>query len=319
MNLDSMCISPKHRFSGTMILSVGWVLLCIQMFEPPVVPEERGAVVMNKVFDGFAVYPVLPEERGPVVTGYAAGVFEIGELLFEDHFSDPDNWVVQVESSHHPTQPEVHFHNGSLEMYMPARGATVWFKHKIQGPVAILYDVVAPTARMQHPWVVPRDINVFWHASDPYDADNVLNNESYTGAFSSYHKQMGYYASIGGRENSTTRFRRYPRTEKGSPVVHISLSDKDELEDYLIKPDQTHTIQLVVYGDLVQYIVDGKVFYEIREGDEVTLEASASDGVVRGVYNTSQFPAYDGGWVGLRMVNSHHIYSNFRVFRLKTK
>jgi hypothetical protein len=178
MNLDSMCISPKHRFSGTMILSVGWVLLCIQMFEPPVVPEERGAVVMNKVFDGFAVYPVLPEERGPVVTGYAAGVFEIGELLFEDHFSDPDNWVVQVESSHHPTQPEVHFHNGSLEMYMPARGATVWFKHKIQGPVAILYDVVAPTARMQHPWVVPRDINVFWHASDPYDADNVLNNES---------------------------------------------------------------------------------------------------------------------------------------------
>ena len=42
----------------------------------------------------------------------------------EDHFSDPDNWVVQVESSHHPTQPEVHFHNGSLEIYMADRGAT---------------------------------------------------------------------------------------------------------------------------------------------------------------------------------------------------
>ncbi|TVQ16539.1 MAG: right-handed parallel beta-helix repeat-containing protein, partial [Balneolaceae bacterium] len=161
--------------------------------------------------------------------------------------------------------------------------------------------------------------NVFWHASDPNDAANVLNNELYTGVFSSYHKQRGYYASMGGRDNTTTRFRRYPRTEGGSAVTHISLADRDEQQEYLIKPDHTHTIQLVVYKDVVQYIVDGRVFYEIREGDEVTLEGSESDRDGRALYDTDRFPAYDGGWVGFRMVNSHHVYSNFRVYRLNSK
>jgi hypothetical protein len=68
---------------------------------------------------------------------------------------------------------------------------------------------------------------------------------------------------MGGRENTTTRFRRYPRTEDGSAVTHISLADRDEQQEYLI---HTHTIQLVVYKDVVQYIVDGRVFYEIRKG-----------------------------------------------------
>lgn len=35
-------------------------------------------------------------------------------------------------------------------------------------------------------------------------------------------------------------------------------------------------------------------------------------GLISGAYTISQFPACDVGWVGLRMMNTHHIYSNFQ-------
>ncbi len=73
------------------------------------------------------------------------------------------------------------------------------------------------------------------HDSDPDVPWNIFDDRIYTGAFSSYHKQHGYYVSIGGRENRATR------------------------------------------------IVS---------------------------------PAYTEGWFGFRLVRSHHIISNFRVYRL---
>lgn len=252
----------------------------------------------------------------PVITGYGEGLFRVGELLYHDDFEHLNHWRFQIQPSNHDSEPEIHNRDGKLDIYMPARGATVWFQHKLTGPVAIIYKVKASTARKQYPWVVPRDINTFWHASDPETPWDIFDDRLYTGAFSTYHRQLGYYASIGGRNNTTTRFRRYPRTADGSPVEHISLAHRDEQEDYLISPDREHTIQLVAYHDVIQYIVDGEVFYEIREGDTVTVEMP--DGSLEeAVYCLERFPAFTEGWFGFRMVRSHHIYSNFRVYRLE--
>lgn len=251
----------------------------------------------------------------PVVVGYGEGLFRIGELMYRDDFDHLNNWRFQVQGSGHASEPEINHADGKLDIYMPARGATVWFQHKITGPVAITYKVKAPTSRTDAPWVVQRDINTFWHASDPDMPWNIFDDRTYTGAFSTYHKQQGYYASIGGRDNTTTRFRRYPRTQDGHPVDHISLTGRDGIEAYLIRPDQTHTIQLTAYEDVIQYIVDGKVFYEIREGDPVMVE-QADGSIVETAYTLDRFPAYKEGWFGFRLVRSHHIYSDFRVYRL---
>lgn len=258
----------------------------------------------------------LEKSSRPVVTGYGKGLFEVGELLYSSDFGNRNEWLPQIEETGAQAEPRIDFFNGFLEVLMPGRGASIWNRNKFSGNVAITYKVKAPSTYVDELGVVVRDINTFWYASDPDIPDEIFNHNKYTGAFGSYHKQQGYYASMGGRDNTTTRFRRYPRIRNGKTVGHISLSERDGLEDYLIRPDKTHTIQLVAYNDMIQYIVDGKVFYEIREGD--TVRVSRADGTQdKVVYTKERFPPYSQGWFGFRLVNTHHIYSGFRVYRLE--
>lgn len=261
----------------------------------------------------------VPDERKtePVVTGYGVGLFVIGEQLYHDPFEDDEDWVVQIQETGAESEPRVNFGSGSLDVLMPDRGATIWNRNKFTGPVAITYNVKAPEDYTHMNGIVARDMNSFWHASDPENPEAIFDSDNYTGAFDSYHKQQGYYASMGGRDNTTTRFRRYPRINiDGEPAEHISLSEWDGLENFLIQPGKTHTIQLVVYKDVVQYIVDGRVFYEIREGDSITvLRADGREETA--IYTAERFPPYEGGWFGFRLVNSHHQYSGFRVYRLE--
>ena len=63
--------------------------------------------------------------------------------------------------------------------------------------------------------------------------------------------------------------RRYPREVDGKPAEHMALNDKDEKPGYLITPDKVMTVQLVAYDDVIQYIVDGKLNYQIRRGDTI--------------------------------------------------
>lgn len=252
----------------------------------------------------------------PVVTGYGEGLFRIGKLLYRNDFETLDDWIVQIEESDAEAEPNVEAMGGTLHVLMPGRGATIWNRRKFSGPITIVYNVRAPTEHIDKEGIRVRDMNCFWHASDPGRSGDLLNPNRYTGAFGTYHKQQGYYASMGGRNNTTTRFRRYPRTADGEPVDHLALSDKDGLEVFLIEPGKTHTIQLVAYKDVIQYIVDGRVFYEIREGDTVTV-ARADGGKEEVVYRKKRFPPYGEGWFGFRLVRSHHVYSNFRVYRLE--
>lgn len=270
----------------------------------------------HRTFDYWKVNwthaPTDPPE--PIVTGYGEGVFEVGELLHADDFQSMDNWIpqVQVRSG---GDPQIRLFEGALEARTPESAATIWYRHKLEGPVAIVYRVTALPVEDPRGSFMPRDINCFWHASDPADPARVVEDkERYTGAFPSYHKQHGYYASIGGGRNTTTRFRRYPRQVDGKSARHIALSDRDGQDDYLIQPGRTYTIQLVAYNDIIQYIVDGRVFYEIREGDTVTVEGGGGKETI--TYTRDRFPVYTEGWCGFRLTSAHHRYANFRVYRL---
>jgi hypothetical protein len=276
------------------------------------------------IFCYFGITGVGPGQDGSdqrlALLGHGVGLFRAGELLAEDNFENLENWQVQMQERKGFAPARVGVSNGKLDCFVPGRGCTIWFKKKLKTRVAITYDVLCPTPRKVIEGLRPRDINNFWMCSDVGgSADGLFDPEKYTGSFKTYHKMQGYYASIGGGKaaSPTTRMRRYPREAAGKPVSHIALDDKDGRLGYLINPDQVMKVQLVVYDGLVQYIVDGKLIYQMKHDDVVTIENPGADGKGSTIYSSEKFPAYREGYFGFRMVGTHHIYSNFRVHALE--
>ncbi len=261
----------------------------------------------------------------PTIAGYGVDKFEAGKLLYSNDFSNLDDWVVQIQSVEGYPEPYVKAVDNVLDAFLPGRGCTIWNKNKFKGRIAIIYNVFCPEQTADIDGVRVRDINNFWHATGSKANPNLFDDDVYTGAFGTYHQMNSYYASTGGgggsKGNETTRFRRYPRIVDGKNVDHIALNDKDGKEEYLITPGKIHTVQLVAFDDIIQYIVDGKVVYQIKYGDEVTVETRDNGKIEqhKAVYNEEDFPVYDKGYFGFRMVRTHHLYSDFRVYRLVSK
>lgn len=261
----------------------------------------------------------------PQVLGHGIGLFKIGAKLAQDDFESLENWVVQIQAKDGFPPPIVAPRNNTLDCLLPGRGCTVWFKEKFPTRITITYEVLCPTPDPAIKGVQPRDINNFWMSSDPAEPDQgIFDPKHYTGAFGSYDKMHGYYASTGGGgaeiANRTTRMRRYPRKVDGKPAEHVALNDKDEEPGYLITPDKVMKVQLVAYDDVVQYIVDRKLVYQIRRGDKIHIEGRDDAGnpiSKEALYDLDRFPVYREGYFGFRMVGTHHIYSNFRVYRLQ--
>lgn len=263
----------------------------------------------------------------PAVAGYGNEVFEIGSIIYASDFSDHANWIIQIEASgNSPYEEKISYSAGVLDLYMPAKGCTAWLDKKFTGAITIVYQVRCPIETINGTSIQARDINNFWHCSDPFEFDALLRSSEtrYKGNFSSYHEMLGYYASTGGGGrigNQTTRFRRYPRRADSENIPHLALNDKDANPDYLITPGMWHTIQLVAYDGLVQYLMDGRVVYEIRYGDDIKVESEKSGKKSTAVitYSRETFPAYNSGYFGIRMVASHHQYRDLKVYRLNPK
>jgi len=279
-------------------------------------------VAVSLIFFGFSHVGAGQDSLGqePAVLGHGVGLFKVGELLLADDFETLDNWVVQLQDRSGPVPAKVRVKDNQLDCFVPGRGCTVWFKEKLKTGITITYDVLCPTSNQAIEGLRPRDINNFWMCSDPVDRDQGLfDSTRFTGSFKTYDKMHGYYASTGGgKETSpTTRMRRYPREVDGKPAPHIALNDKDGRFGYLIHPDQVMKVQLVAFDDLVQYIVDGKLIYQMKHDDRVTIEGPENDGSNLATYSADRFPTYREGYFGFRMVGTHHIYSNFRVYALE--
>lgn len=283
-------------------------------------------VILSTALLASAGTDLLPKAE-PVVVGYGADAFSIGELLYETDFSDTNHWVFQIEKTDDPSlKGRIRFDNGIMDLYMPAIGCTAWLNIKFEGPVAIVYQVKCPPERINGDSVQARDINNFWHCSDPRRFNAVLmrNGHLYNGDFTSYHEMQGYYASTGGGGhvgNKTTRLRRYPRRIDGKDVPHLSLNGQDDNPEHLIRPGEWHTLQLVACDGLLQYIQDGRVVYEIKYGDRIMSESRADGTPVKEerIYSRKDYPAYTEGFFGFRMVRTHHQYRDLKIYRLDPK
>lgn len=257
-----------------------------------------------------------------ITIGYGANAFDIGEVLYDKTFTDPNDWEFQIQTSDSAAQEKIAFKDGMLDIYMPDRGATAWLTRKFEGPITITYRVRCPADTLSYPDIQARDINSFWHASDPQSDHALFDRKRYTGEFTTYNTMHGYYASTGGGGNignHTTRTRRYPRNDVDkNPVAHIALTNRDDQSDYLITPGKWHRVQLVAFNDIIQYIVDDKVVYEYKAGDEVAVELGNQPPVTR-KYTLKEFPAHLSGYFGLRLVKSHHQYADLTVYRLTPK
>ncbi|MGJ8725621.1 MAG: right-handed parallel beta-helix repeat-containing protein [Roseibacillus sp.] len=284
---------------------------------------------MNKFITNLALVTVFmllmgrslaDTEAGPLVLGRAVNLFEVGPLVTKDDFENLERWVVQVEEREGYPDEKVVAREGTLDCFLPGRGCTVWFKEKLKTRMAITYEVVCPQPEEGMRGVEVKDVNNFWLASDPKDPEKGLFDSSrYTGAFPSYNEMLGYYASSGGGRNTTTRMRRYPREEDGRLIEHIALKERDGQKEFMLTPGKKMKVQLVAFDDLVQYIVDGQLVYEMAFGDEVAVERFRRGQRSEGTddYDDYEFPFYREGYFGFRMVGTHHIYSKFRVHALE--
>ena len=315
-------MTPLKQMPPTMPLYLPLVisLLVLSVLETPATAQK--GVAKDSV---AAVAQTSTDAPAAVVLGYGVGLFRVDRLLVQDDFDNLDHWVVQIQEKSGGAPAVVEARDNTLNCLLPGRGCTIWHKHKLKTRIAITYNVLCPTHQPPIKGVVPRDINQFWLASDVADSDatdpgrGLFARDRYTGAFKSYEKMRGYYASTGGRNNRTTRMRRYPRQTDGQPVEHIALSDKDDRPGFLITPDKVMAVQLVAYDDVIQYIVDGKLIYQIKQGDTVQIETRDERGktqLQQTIYDLARFPIYREGFFGFRMVSTHHVYSNFQVYAL---
>ena len=274
----------------------------------------------------LALFSVLTAQADikPLLLGYGKDTFSIGEELYSTDFKDKENWAVQVSTDNTEYKERVAFKNSMLDLYMPKRGCTAWLKEKFSGPITITYQVRCPVETKDDDGIIPTDINNFWNCSDPQAFDALLNTTDthYHGGFLGYHEMKGYYACTGGGKNRTTRFRRYPRWEDGKDIPHMAVNWNDRKPEFLIEAGKWHTIQLVAFNGLLQYIKDGQVVYEFKEGDTITVETRDKDNKRQKheeTYTLDKYPAYTEGYFGFRMVGSHHQYKNLKIHRLNPK
>src|SRR4051794_27378211 len=179
--------------------------------------------------------------------------FAVGEVLFSDDFRSSDaNWSTELENG-----GSAAVRDGKLDIDVPA-GCTVWFKPEISGPVLIEYDATVVSAGGPNDRV--SDLNCFWMATDARSTSNGVLDVSHSGKFPDYNQLRCYYVGLGGNTNTTTRFRRYIGSKD-----HPPLPPEPELSDpqVLLKPNVTQKIQLVAFGNLIQYWRDGKKLFEL--------------------------------------------------------
>jgi hypothetical protein len=204
-------------------------------------------------------------------------------VLYEDDFStDLSQWVVEQMPGGTTT-----LQDGQL-VINDAKGCTVWFKHKLTGPIMIEYDVTI----LQQGGAFDRvsDLNCFWMAIDPENPEDLfVNSQKRGGLFRNYDSLRLYYVGYGANNNTTTRFRRYGGDGSRTLLPEHDLSDKR----FMLEPNKTMKIQIIADGGTIRYLRDGEVIYDFEDPSPFTE-----------------------GWFGFRTVENHMQIDNFKVFRL---
>ncbi len=209
--------------------------------------------------------------------------YRLGPPIYGDDFqTDLSQWVVEQMPG-----GTVALRNGKLEID-DARGATVWFRTPLAGPVMIEYE--ATVVKAGGPNDNCRDLNAFWMAQDPKRPDDLLaGSASRGGDFRNYDALRLYYVGYGANRNTTTRFRRYPGDGSRPIEPQHDLTDAR----FMLRANTPMKIQIVASGETVRWMRDGETVFDYRDPQPLTR-----------------------GWFGFRTVSNHLVIDNFRVYRL---
>jgi hypothetical protein len=212
------------------------------------------------VFVALCRCNLFAQDTGPTTAPSITDTrFTLGEKLHSDNFdNDSGQWTSELEQG-----GTVTFGKGILEIDVP-RGATLWFKPILKGPVLIQYQAKMISAGGKNDRV--SDLNCFWMARDSRNPDNLFAVKR-TGKFADYNQLLCYYVGVGGNTNSTTRFRRYIGDATTRPLLAGNdLSGKENL----LTPNTTQWITLVACDHLIQFYRDGKKLFEMDDSDPFT-------------------------------------------------
>ncbi|WP_010544510.1 DUF6250 domain-containing protein [Sphingomonas elodea] len=204
-------------------------------------------------------------------------------LVHRDDFRDGlANWVVECERP-----GRIAAADGRLDIDVPA-GVTLWFRHRLHGPLAIDY-VVTPVAE-GGPNDRVSDVNCFWMAQDPQAPGGNALYKPRTGAFADYDMLRTYYAGIGGNGNSTTRFRRYVGEQGTRPL----LPQHDlRAPETLLQANRPLHLRLIANGSHIALLRNGRLCFLLEDQDP-----------------------YRQGHFGLRTTQSHLRVERLRIWQL---
>jgi hypothetical protein len=203
-------------------------------------------------------------------------------LLHRDDFRGGlGQWLVEAERGGSFAASE-----GVLDIDSPA-GVTLWFRPRLEGPLAIDYEVTA--VRAGGPNDAASDINCFWMATDPRAPGGDVLAIRRSGAFADYDELRTYYAGIGGNRNTTSRFRRYVGRRDDRPLLprHDLSAPAD-----LIEPNRPYRIRLIAAGSRIELLRDGRTMFRLDDPEP-----------------------YTRGHFGIRTTKSHLRVRDFRVVR----
>jgi len=205
------------------------------------------------------------------------------DIHYNSNHLTASDWVVEQQ-----TGGTVTFEGKVMEI-TDAKGCTVWFKHQLQGPISISYD--ATIIKNGGPYDRASDLNCFWMATDPNNPENFFkNSKNRGGKFTNYHELLQYYVGYGGHHNTKTRFRRYNGEQNRPLLAEHDLTDAA----YMITPNIPMRVTLVADGEKVQYLMNGKLIFELNDT-----------------------APYQKGYFGIRTVNNHMKIENLQIKTLR--
>lgn len=164
-------------------------------------------------------------------------------------------------------------------------GCTVWWKEKLEAPVAISFTVTVvyhgkPGERVS-------DVNCFWMANETHSNEAPFaKGNGRSGKFSEYDSLKTYYVGYGANNNTTTRFRRYDGTSERPMLPEHDLSDRK----LLLEPNRPYRMKVVAEDGVAEFWRDGERIFIF----------------------TDPFPPRTG-WFGFRTVHSHLLIEDFEV------
>jgi rhamnogalacturonan endolyase len=175
------------------------------------------------------------------------------KLIFSDDFNTLDSNLWKAEIAPQPNST-VYTKDGQLFLDTQG-GATVWLNKKLSGNIRIEYTRKVLMEGDKNDRL--SDFNTFWMATDPGNSNLFIRN----GVLESYDSLQLYYVGMGGNTNKTTRFRKYQGN--GERTLLKEYTDAD----HLLQPNKLYTIIVEVKGNMVSYLVDGKLYFSYEDSN----------------------------------------------------